>query len=72
MTLEVDNPCLVLLTLLSETPDQAQVRLTLSDPQQQFVQINLTLQYSGRSTSTQVTLPAPPKRGSSVSLILTV
>lgn len=72
MTLEVDNPCLALLTLVSETPDQAQVRVTLADPQQQLVHMNLTLHYSGRSTSTQVTMPAPPRRGSSVSIMLTV
>ncbi|KAK3895543.1 hypothetical protein Pcinc_000781 [Petrolisthes cinctipes] len=72
MTLDVDTPCLVLLTLISDTLDQAQFRIALSDPQQQFVHINLMLKYGGRSTSAQVTLPPPPKSGDSVFLFLSV
>ncbi|KAK4297392.1 hypothetical protein Pmani_030182 [Petrolisthes manimaculis] len=72
MTLDVDTPCLVLLILISATLDQAQFRIALSDPLQQFVHINLMLKYEGRSTSAQVTLPPPPKSGDSVFFFLSV
>ncbi|XP_047471248.1 chondroitinase-AC-like [Penaeus chinensis] len=72
LSLLVDTPCLALVSVSSESPDAAELSVSLADPQQMYDVIRIVVTYAGREAERVVQLPSAPQRGSSVTVVVMV
>ncbi|XP_042217015.1 chondroitinase-AC-like [Homarus americanus] len=72
LDLQVDAPCILLLTITSHTADATQLDVTLADPQQEYDDITIKMSVDDRQVEHKILLPSPPHRGSSTTTSLTV
>ncbi|XP_064082518.1 chondroitinase-AC-like isoform X2 [Macrobrachium nipponense] len=75
LEIEVDTPCLVLAAIETAPrgkSGEAKIKLSVSDPQQVFDQVGVSVRFEGRRVDRVVGLPLDRVRGSSVTTVITV